>query len=81
MARHHGAFGDDTFDAVHGEQQMRLFNAHHDEYGFQPIVVFDGEGRFVSAVLRPAKRPSGREIRAFLRRLGYKIEVPPATKD
>jgi len=60
---------DDTFDAVHGEQQMRLFNAHHDEYGFQPIVVFDGEGRFVTAVLRPAKRPSGREIRAFLRRL------------
>jgi len=23
---------DDTFDAVHGEQQMRLFNAHYDEY-------------------------------------------------
>ena len=60
---------DDTFDAVHGEQQLRLFNAHHDEYGFQPIVVFDGEGRFVTAVLRPAKRPSGREIRAYLRRL------------
>jgi hypothetical protein len=27
---------DDTFDAVHGSQQLRLFNAHHDEYGFQP---------------------------------------------
>ncbi|MES0096632.1 IS1380 family transposase, partial [Mesorhizobium sp. M0019] len=60
---------DDTFDAVHGNQQLRLFNAHHDEYGFQPIVVFDGDGRFVSAVLRPAKRPSGAEIRAHLRRL------------
>jgi len=60
---------DDTFDAVHGEQQLRLFNAHHDEYGFQPIVVFDGEGRPVAAMLRPAKRPSGREARAFLRRL------------
>jgi len=35
---------DDTFDAVHGGQQLRLFNAHHDEYGFQPIVVFDGAG-------------------------------------
>ena len=55
---------DDTFDAVHGGQQLRLFNAHYDEYGFQPIVVFDGEGRFVSAVLRPAKRPRGVEIRA-----------------
>ena len=60
---------DDTFDAVHGEQQLRLFNAHYDEYGFQPIVVFDGEGRPVAAMLRPAKRPSGREARSFLRRL------------
>src|SRR6202012_409478 len=60
---------DDTFDAVHGEQQLRLFNAHYDEYGFQPIVVFDGAGRFVTAVLRPARRPSGKEIKAFLRRL------------
>src|SRR5260370_2308803 len=60
---------DDTFDAVHGGQQLRLFNAHYDEYGFQPIMVFDGGGRFVAAVLRPAKRPGGKEVRAFLRRL------------
>jgi len=60
---------DDTFDAVHGGQQLRLFNAHYDEYGFQPIVVFDGDGRFITAVLRPAKRPKGVEIRSFLRRL------------
>jgi Transposase DDE domain group 1 len=60
---------DDTFDAVHGGQQLRLFNAHYDEYGFQPIVVFDGEGRFVTAMLRPAKRPSGVEIRKLLRRV------------
>ena len=66
---------DDTFDAVHGGQQLRLFNAHHDESGFQPIVAFDGEGRFVTAVLRPAKRPSGREIRAFLRRLLRQLRV------
>ncbi|HYZ33487.1 MAG TPA: IS1380 family transposase [Crenalkalicoccus sp.] len=64
---------DDTFDAVHGGQQLRLFNAHHDEYGFQPIVVFDGEGRPVAAMLRPAKRPSGHEARAFLRRLVREI--------
>jgi hypothetical protein len=60
---------DDTFDAVHGGQQLRLFNAYYDEYGFQPIVVFDGEGRPVAAMLRPARRPSGAEARAFLRRL------------
>ena len=60
---------DDTFDAVHGGQQLRLFNAHYDDYGFQPIVVFDADGHFVTTVLRPAKRPKGVEIRAFLRRL------------
>ena len=60
---------DDTFDRVHGGQQLRLFNGFHDDYGFQPIVVFDGEGRFVTALLRPGKRPSGREIGAFVRRL------------
>lgn len=66
---------DETFDAVHGGQQLRLFNAHHDEYGFQPIVVFDGEGRFITAVLRPAQRPKGTEIRAFLRRLVLSIRT------
>jgi hypothetical protein len=60
---------DDTFDRVHGGQQLRLFNAYYDDYGFQPIVVFDGEGRFVTALLRPGKRPSGVEIRSFVRRL------------
>ena len=71
---------DDTFDAVHGSQQLRLFNAHYDEYGFQPIVVFDGDGRFVTAMLRPAKRPSGVEIQKLLRRVLRAIRANwPAT--
>jgi len=60
---------DDTFDTVHGHQQLRLFNAYYDEYGFQPIVVFDGEGRLVGALLRPACRPKGAESAAHIRRL------------
>jgi hypothetical protein len=60
---------DDTFDPVHGGQQLRLFNAYHDDYGFQPLVVFDGEGRPVATMLRPARRPTGAEARGFLRRL------------
>ena len=64
---------DDTFDAAHGAQELCLFNAYYDEYGFSPIVVFDGEGRLVAAVLRPAKRPSGCEILALLRRLIARI--------
>ncbi len=60
---------DDTFDTVHAHRQLRLFNACYDEYGFQPIVVFDGEGRLVGAVLRPARRPTGKEAAAHIRRL------------
>src|SRR3954465_14962107 len=60
---------DDHFDAAHGEQERRVFNAHYDAHGFSPIVVFDGEGRLVAAVLRPAQRPSGRKIVVLLRRL------------
>ena len=60
---------DDTFDRVHGSQQLCLFNAFYDDYGFPPMVVFDAEGRLVTALLRPGKRPSGSEIRSFLRRL------------
>jgi hypothetical protein len=64
---------DDTFDTVHGGQQLRLFNAHHDEYGFQPIVVFDDDGRMIAAVLRPASRPSGRQIVRWLHRLVTRV--------
>ena len=60
---------DDTFDAVHGNQHLRLFNAVYDEYGFQPIAVFDGDGRLVGALLRPARRPKGAESAAHIRRL------------
>src|SRR5260370_10321837 len=60
---------DDTFDRVHGGQQLRLFNAFHDDYGFQPIVVFDGEGRFGTPLFRPGNGPGAHEIPAFLRRL------------
>ena len=60
---------DDTFDVAHGEQQLRLFNAYYDDFGFQPMLVFDGQGRIVTAILRPGKRPTGKEIRGHLRRI------------
>jgi len=46
---------DDTFDRVHGGQQLRLFNAFHDDYGFQPIVVFDGRGAFCHRAVAPGQ--------------------------
>jgi hypothetical protein len=65
---------DDTADAVHGGQQLALFNAHYDTRCFQPIVIFEATSRKpVAFILRPGKRPSGEEaarvLRHVLRRL------------
>ena len=65
---------DDTPDIVHGRQQMSLFNAHHDEYCFLPIHIYDvATGRPVAMILRPGKTPSGKEFRGWLRRLLRRI--------
>ena len=58
---------DDTDDAVHGGQQLALFNAHYDEYCFQPIHIFEAAtGKPVLSLLRPGKRPSGEEAARIL---------------
>ncbi len=67
---------DDTCDVVHGHQQLSLFNAHYDERCFLPIHVYDAAtGRPVAIVLRPGETPSGREVRAHLRRLVRRIRT------
>lgn len=59
---------DDTDDAVHGGQQLALFNAHYDNYCFQPIHIFEAAtGKPVLSLLRPGKRPSGEEAARILR--------------
>jgi hypothetical protein len=59
---------DDTPDAVHGGQQLALFNAHYDAYCFQPIHIFDAAtGKPVLSLLRPGKRPSGEEAAGVLK--------------
>jgi hypothetical protein len=61
---------DDTEDTTHGRQQMALFNAFYDEYCYLPIHIYEGKsGKLVTTVLRPGKRPSGKEIVAILKRV------------
>ena len=65
---------DDTDDPVHGQQELALFNAHHDCTCFQPIHIFDGlSGKPVLALLRPGKRPSGEEVARILRHVVRRI--------
>jgi len=61
---------DDTADQVHGKQQLSLFNAYHNGYCFLPIHVYDGiTGKLITTILRPGRRPCGKEISAYLKRI------------
>ena len=65
---------DDTADAVHGGQQLALFNAHYDDYCFKPIHIFEAAtGKPVLSLLRPGKRPSGKEAARILRHVIRRI--------
>jgi hypothetical protein len=55
---------DDTFDVVHGHQQLSLFNTHYDERCFLPFTSMTPSELPVPVVLRPGKTPSGVEVRA-----------------
>tara|TARA_B100000315_G_scaffold206298_1_gene200598 strand:- start:164 stop:1504 length:1341 start_codon:yes stop_codon:yes gene_type:complete len=65
---------DDTPDAAHGDQQLTLFNAHYDEYCFQPIHIFEAAtGKPVLSLLRPGKRPSGKEAARIIKHVIRRI--------
>ena len=65
---------DDTGDAVHGGQQLALFNAHYDDYCFQPLHIFEAAtGKPVLSLLRPGRRPSGKEAARILRHVIRRI--------
>ena len=65
---------DDTSDAVHGGQQLALFNAHYDDYCFQPIHIFEAAtAKPVLSLLRPGKRPSGQEAARVLKHVIRRI--------
>jgi hypothetical protein len=65
---------DDTFDAVHGQQQLSLFNAHYDERCFLPIHIYEGTtGKPVATILREGKTPSGKEVRTVLKHVIKRI--------
>lgn len=73
---------DTTDDTVHGGQQLSLFNGYYDEYCFEPLHIYEGNsGKLITAVLRPGKRPNGKEIVSILKRVVARIRSRwPKTK-
>jgi hypothetical protein len=65
---------DDTDDPTHGAQQLSLFNGYYDEYCYQPLFIFEGiSGKPITSILRPGKRPCGKETCAIIKRVVNRI--------
>ena len=65
---------DDTDDAIHGSQQLSLFNAHYNEYCFMPLHLYEGHtGKLITTILRPGRRIRGKVTAAILRRVFDRI--------
>ena len=61
---------DDTDDPTHGAQQLSLFNGYHDDYCYMPLFIFEGRsGKLITSVLRPGRRPTGKEVRSVFKRV------------
>ena len=61
---------DDTEDRTYGGQQLNLFNAYYGSTCYQPMHIYEGKsGKLVATILRPGKRPTGREIAKMIRRV------------
>src|SRR5271170_5793951 len=59
---------DDTEDRAYGQQQLSLFNAHHDSRCSMPIHIYEAmTGKPVAVFLRPGKTPDGIEVAMVLR--------------
>ncbi len=61
---------DDTEDRTYGGQQLNLFNAYYGSTCYQPMHIYEGNsGKLIATILRPGKRPTGREIAKMIRRV------------
>ena len=61
---------DHTDDATHGQQTFRFYNHHYGGYCYLPLLLFEGlSGRFITAALRPGKRPTGAENAMIIKRV------------
>lgn len=61
---------DPTTNVCHGHQQLSLFNAFEDEYCLMPFHMYEGiSGKFITAMIRPGKTPTDKEIISLLKRV------------
>jgi hypothetical protein len=61
---------DHSEDATYGQQELSFYNHHYRSHCYLPLFLFAGiSGKFITAVLRPGKRPKGAENAMILKRV------------
>jgi hypothetical protein len=61
---------DHSEDRTHGQQELAFYNHHYGSHCYLPLFLFEGlSGKLITAVLRPGKRPTGRENAAIIDRV------------
>jgi hypothetical protein len=61
---------DHSEDRTHGQQELAFYNHHYRSHCYLPLFLFEGlSGKFITAVLRPGTRPTGRENAAIIGRV------------
>jgi hypothetical protein len=66
---------DATDDQVYGQQQFSFYNGFYDEHMFLQLLLFDGEGQLITALLRPGNVGAARGAGGLLRRVIRKIKA------
>jgi len=65
---------DHTDDPTHGQQQFSFYNHHYRTHCYLPLTIFDGlSGQLITAILRPGKRPTGKENAMIMKRVACRI--------
>lgn len=66
---------DGTADPTHGAQQLSMFNKFYDQHMYFPLPFFDGDGRLITALLRPGNVHDCRGVKYVLARIIRKIKA------
>ncbi len=61
---------DHSEDAAHGQQELIFYHSYYGSQCYLPLFIFEGlSGKFVTAALRPGKRPTGAENAMLVKRV------------
>jgi hypothetical protein len=66
---------DSTADETHGQQQLTFFHGHYDHHMYHPLLIFDGDGQLVTALLRPGNAHAARSAWSMLRRVIRRLKA------